>query len=143
MKPSEILSWVFKIALVAIFLTAAIPKILDPRAFLAAIETYRLFPYALALAGVYLVPWLEVTCAAGLLSRALRGGSLLILLALMLFFVAIVVISWARGLDITCGCFGGTGETNYPWKVLQNTGIILLLGGVAIFDHSLRNHDRT
>lgn len=142
-RARNVLIWILRLGAAGLFLYAAVLKVLDPREFLTAIESFRLFPYPVALAGVYLVPWLEITAAVALLTPALRAGGVLTLLVLMLFFTGIIMVSLARGLDITCGCFGATNETNYPLKILQNSGIILLLGSIALFDLSPKARHET
>ena len=59
----------------------------------------------------------------------LARGSLAILWCCLLAFTVAICISWARGLDIACGCFGLDDETvNYPVKLAQNFAL-LALGG--------------
>jgi hypothetical protein len=50
---------------------------------------------------------------------------------LLLVLIAAIVQSWARGLTIDCGCFGGggqvsVGQTQYPQEIARDTGFFLL-----------------
>ena len=71
-----------------------------------AIANYRLVPAVCANAGAIVLPWVEICTGvlliAGLWKRASAG------LAALLFgiFTTAVGAALARGLDISCGCFG-------------------------------------
>ena len=99
-----------RLLLAALFCIAGALKAADPAALLQAIENYRLVPRAVAMAGAYYLPYLEIVCGAGLLSRRLRGGALALLGGLLLLFMAALASAGGRGLNIACGCFGEDGE---------------------------------
>lgn len=110
----------------AFFLLSGILKLKDPILFAEAVRNYRLIGDPIAPAMALFVPWVEVVAGIGvMLDRFARGASLL-LLGAMVVFTAAIGMSWVRGLDITCGCFGGNEELNYPVKMAQNLGLILL-----------------
>ena len=114
----------------AVFLYAGITKIVDPAAFAVDIDNYRLLPYLLVGATAAVLPWLEVICALSLLSGLwLRGSALLLVLLNLIFFLAIAS-AMARGLDISCGCFGsGPGAGRVGFQRLGED--LLLLAGSA------------
>ena len=67
--PLNAADWFCRLVLGGTFAWAAVAKILDPQAFAADIDHFRLLPYPLTLAaGVYL-PWLELVCALAVLAR--------------------------------------------------------------------------
>jgi putative oxidoreductase len=114
---------VLRLVLAGLFFYAASQKLLDPAAFQTDIANFRLLPWALAgIAALYL-PWLEIVCAVALLARRPAAG--LLLTVLMGIFTLAIAIAWARGLEISCGCFGATsGPTNYPLKLVENLAIV-------------------
>lgn len=104
------LDWLCRIVVAAVFLLAAVPKLLDPLDFAKAIANYRVmlpfigqdyvFPVAI------LLPALEfVAAVALLLNRTRRAGSLVCGVMLAIFIV-LITQAVARGLNIDCGCFG-------------------------------------
>lgn len=60
------------------------------------------------------------------MTETLRKGGAAILTLSLLVFTTAILIAWGRGLDITCGCFGSESAMNYPVKVAQNIGLILV-----------------
>lgn len=60
------------------------------------------------------------------MTETLRKGGAAILTLSLLVFTTAILIAWGRGLDITCGCFGSESAINYPVKVAQNAGLILV-----------------
>ncbi|MBA3546106.1 MAG: DoxX family protein [Nannocystis sp.] len=128
-------AWPARLVLAGVFLAAAAPKLADPAGFAAAIANYRAFPDALVNLVATIVPALELVGALALLSPWRRGGALL-LGALLLGFTALLATSLARGLDVSCGCFGGADVTNAaetagdpvrPLHLLRNLGLLALV----------------
>ena len=60
------------------------------------------------------------------MTETFREGSAAILTLSLVVFTAAIGIAWMRGLDITCGCFGDETPMNYPVKVAQNMGLIVV-----------------
>lgn len=115
----------------AIFIWSGIAKLKDPITFADTVRNFRLIGDPLAPAMALLIPWIEVVSGVAVMAgKWVRGGAFLLVGALVMFTGA-VLISWARGLDITCGCFGRNEELNYPVKVFEN--VLLLIWGVAIW----------
>jgi len=102
--------WICRIVVAAVFLLAAIPKILDPLDFAKAISNYRVsFPvigqdYIFAVA--IFLPALEAVVAIGLLAGKWKRASSLIAGVLLLMFMVLIGQAVIRGLNIDCGCFG-------------------------------------
>jgi putative oxidoreductase len=102
----KLFAWILRVAVAAVFIAAAIPKIVDPAAFVASIQTYRLIPDGAAVIFSVWLPWLELGAALAIFPRRQRSGASWLLLALTFVFLAALGQAWLRGLDITCGCFG-------------------------------------
>src|SRR4029453_19007087 len=89
-----------------IFIYAGVVKVLSPVGFASDIDNYKMLPWAIAVRLAFYLPWLEILCGLGLIFRFLYRGGLVILTGLTFIFIGASVIAKARGLDITCGCFG-------------------------------------
>jgi putative oxidoreductase len=105
--PSRNILWRI-VALIAggIFIYAGVVKIFDPVGFANDIDNYKILPWALTVRLAFYLPWLEILCGLAVILGLWYRGGLLILTALISIFIIASVIAKARGLDITCGCFG-------------------------------------
>ncbi len=121
----EALAWLARLVLAGVFLAAAAPKLIDPAAFAEAIAKYQAFPDAAVNLLATVVPALELVGALALLTPWRRGGALL-LAGLLLGFTVLLSVSLARGLDLSCGCFGSTSEPVSPLHLLRNAGLLAL-----------------
>ncbi|MBA2585397.1 MAG: hypothetical protein H0U99_02815, partial [Chthoniobacterales bacterium] len=65
---------------------------------------------ALSVRLAFYLPWLELLCGVALIVHRLRLGATAILSALMLVFIAASIAAKARGIDVSCGCFGHTAR---------------------------------
>lgn len=115
---AQIANLLVRVVLAGLFIYAGVIKLMKPDLFLVDIESYRLVPYSLAWLTAFYLPPLEIICGLSLLLPRLYQPATLILLGLMLVFLIAIISAWARGLDISCGCFGVTADaTNYVWLV--------------------------
>ncbi len=140
------LVFIGSLAFGALFLWSGIAKIKDPISFAEAIRNYRLIgdPFAVALA--HFLPWLEVFAGAAVMWERLRQGAAALLTGMLVVFTLGILSAWLRGLDITCGCFGGEEPVNYPVKVSQNLGLIaagIWIGGFLKTWREWRGHEKT
>lgn len=108
MKRAAVL--LLRVSIAALFAYAGIAKALDPGAFAVELGNYRLLPALAEPSLAYYVPWLEIVCAAALFARPFRAGAWLVLAGLAAAFVVFVTSAWIRGIDVSCGCFGGGGR---------------------------------
>jgi putative oxidoreductase len=89
-----------------IFVYAGVMKIFDPVGFANDIDNYKILPWPLTVRLAFYLPWLEILCGLAVILGLLYRGGLLILTMLISIFIVASIIAKARGLDITCGCFG-------------------------------------
>lgn len=129
------LHWVFLVPVSVFFAVAAMGKIPDPATFARDIVNYRLVPFDVAYLSALWMPWLELFAAIGLLIRASRRDSALILLGLLMVFQVALASAWLRGLDINCGCLGSTAETGVELAFLRNLALI----GCLVVAHFLHH----
>lgn len=132
---------VVRLGLAAVWLVSGALKTADPNTTYAAVAAYQVLPSGLVGSVAAILPYLEL--AFGLLVLAGLGQRLMAVLSavLLLVYIAGVAQSWARGLTIDCGCFGGggqvaAGQTQYPREILRDTGFLVLAAWLAIRPHS-------
>ena len=102
----QILEFASRLGLGVLFIYSALAKISDPDAFAYSVSRYRVLPDFLIGLFSLTMPMLEfLTGLSMLFTRWLRESALLISGMLALFIVALVQ-ALARGLEISCGCFG-------------------------------------
>jgi len=118
-----------------VFIYAGAIKALDPVRFGLDIDNYKSLPWFISVRLAFYLPWLEIFCGLALIFRFLYRGGLSILTALILVFIGATIAAKARGLDITCGCFGHASE---HWSFPQHMAIDLaiLVGLIALWSES-------
>jgi putative oxidoreductase len=128
-----------QLALGAIFVAAALPKLGDPPSFAHMIYNYRILPAGLINISSLTMPWLEILCGLALiLGIWIRPARWIITLLLVTFMIAIS-INLLRGNAIDCGCFdvSAAGKTHAErlhdmWFVLiRDTGMLLMCAQLA------------
>jgi putative oxidoreductase len=134
-----------RLAVAGVFLYAGVMKIWDFRHgqsatpdFTVAIQHFELLPspdLAVALA-VYL-PWLEVTAALTLFVRRLAFGAATAAAGMTAVFLIALGSAWARGLDISCGCFG-KDEVSTDYRTLMIRDGVLLCAAVVLLVREAR-----
>jgi putative oxidoreductase len=107
-----------------VFLYAAYTKLRDAL-FAMSVDSYKILPEWAVLVVARALPWFELALGVVLMSGvALRHASLVAAGLLGVFFT-LMIVSYARGLTIDCGCFG-PGEALGP-KTLLRDGTLLSL----------------
>jgi uncharacterized membrane protein YphA (DoxX/SURF4 family) len=91
------------------FVIAGTLKIADPAKFALDVGNYRLVPHDLINLVAILLPWIEVTAGAFVLTGIWLRAAALVVSSLTAVFFAVIVSALARGLNIECGCFGTVG----------------------------------
>ncbi|HKA37815.1 MAG TPA: MauE/DoxX family redox-associated membrane protein [Thermoanaerobaculia bacterium] len=127
-----------QIALGAIFLVAALPKIADPPSFAHMIYNYRLVPGSLVNAMALVMPWVEILAGLALILGVWRREAAVVCGLLILVFLAAIGVNLARGHAVDCGCFdvhaaGKSREeqlTDMKWVLLRDVGILVMVGQV-------------
>jgi putative oxidoreductase len=94
-------------ALLLALIVAGALKAAKPAAFISDLENYRLLTSLQAFGlGLYL-PWFEIVTGVALALPRWRLAAWLAAAGLGLGFSVFVGSAWLRGLDVSCGCFGG------------------------------------
>jgi len=123
-----------QIALGAVFLAAAIPKIADPPAFAHMIYNYRLLPGVLVNALALVMPWVEFVVGLALVAGVWKREAALVAAALLVVFLGAIGWNLIRGHAIDCGCFDVRSAGKSPeqllsdmkWVLLRDVGLLLL-----------------
>lgn len=121
-----------RLALGALFVVAGILKLRDASAFATDIANYQLFPQMAALVAAIL-PWTEIVAGVVLLVHPVaswRRAAALCIAAMMVVFTAAAGTAVARGLDVSCGCFGSESSPLTAWTLVRD--VLLLAVAVAL-----------
>jgi putative oxidoreductase len=118
-----------RVAIAALFLFAAITKLVDPSSFAQQIANYQLTPWpATAVLSVFL-PALELCVGISLLLGRWESGALVWVAILLMIFAGALISAIVRGLGIDCGCFGRSVEnTGTLWPLIRNLVLLAVTG---------------
>jgi uncharacterized membrane protein YphA (DoxX/SURF4 family) len=125
-----------QLALGAIFVIAAIPKIADPPSFAHMIYNYRLVPGSLINLSALVMPWVELLAGLALILGVWKAAARTVIGILLAVFIIAISINLARDNAIDCGCFnvadrGKTHEQRiFDMKVdvFRDLGMLLMVG---------------
>ncbi len=118
---------ILRFILGSILIVAGTLKIADPKGFLTGIGSFGMFSESLAYIIALSLPWLEFWTGLALVSKRADGGALIVTLFLMSAFIALLALSWARGVDITCGCFGTLLPADSSYRYLLGRNLLILI----------------
>jgi putative oxidoreductase len=124
-----------QIALGAIFVAAAIPKIADPPSFAHMIYNYRILPGGLVNISALVLPWVEILAGLALILGVWVKPARWIIGAMLVVFMIAIAFNLLRGNAIDCGCFDtSAADKTYDerirdmWMVLiRDAGMLLML----------------
>lgn len=115
-----------QIALGAIFVVAALPKITDPPSFAHMIYNYRILPGSLINISALVMPWLELVVGLALiLGIWVRPARWIVTLLLVTFMIAIA-INLGRDNAIDCGCFDTSAANKTHDERIHDMWIVLI-----------------
>ena len=124
-----------QIALGAIFIIAALPKIADPPSFAHMIYNYRLVPSSLINLSALVMPWVELLAGLALVLGVWKAAARTVVAILLAVFIVAISINLTRDNAIDCGCFnvadrGKTHEQrilDMKVDVLRDLGMLLMV----------------
>ncbi len=125
-----------QIALGAIFIIAALPKIADPPSFAHMIYNYRLVPSPLINISALVMPWVELLAGLALILGAWKAAARTVVAIMLAVFIVAISINLFRDNAIDCGCFnvadrGKSHEQRiFDMKVdvFRDLGMLLMVG---------------
>jgi uncharacterized membrane protein YphA (DoxX/SURF4 family) len=142
----DLIGLVVRLGLAAVWLVSGAIKASDLNQTYIAVQAYDLLPGEVSSVVAGALPFLElalgVLLLVGLGTRIVAVVSVVVLVA----FIGAVAQSWARGLTIDCGCFGGggqvaPGQTQYPQEIARDVGFLLLSAWLLVRPRSLASLD--
>ncbi|HXA16879.1 MAG TPA: MauE/DoxX family redox-associated membrane protein [Thermoanaerobaculia bacterium] len=125
-----------QIALGAVFIIAALPKIADPPSFAHMIYNYRLVPSPLINISALVMPWVELLAGLALILSVWKAAARTVVAIMLAVFIVAISINLFRDNAIDCGCFnvadrGKTHEQRiFDMKVdvFRDFGMLLMVG---------------
>jgi uncharacterized membrane protein YphA (DoxX/SURF4 family) len=124
------LALVFRIILGIVFIYSGLEKIIYAADFAATIQNYQLIPVELTNLVAIILPWLEFYCGLFILFALFKQASTAIISVLLIFFMVALASVIFRGLDIDCGCFGGSSDVSW-FRVIED--LLLLAMSLYLF----------
>jgi uncharacterized membrane protein YphA (DoxX/SURF4 family) len=113
-----------RFVLAAIFIYAGYTKVENPLQFAVAVESYQLLPPNGVLWVVRILPWIEIILGLALLSGIKIRYTASFTIGFLLFFIGVMLITYLRGIEADCGCFG-IGEKISPFTLLRDALFML------------------
>ena len=129
MQPRVIVEWLLRLGLGGLLILAGALKLKDPVTFANDITNYRFLPMLAPLLAVVLPPIEVVLGIALVIGKAPwpRAAALASLGLLVVFTIAVIQVV-ARGINVSCGCFGGdTGPVTWV-TIARDVGLVLAAG---------------
>lgn len=124
----RILSWLCRLLLGGLFLYAAYTKGLypfqEPFRFAIALSSYQILPEPLVILVSRVMPWFEVVLGLGLLVGWKLRWFAAVAALLLTAFIAVMSVTYARGVQADCGCFG-LGEPISGWTLARDSLILV------------------
>ncbi len=116
-----------------VWIWASLSKIAHPLTFTQAVRAYDATPEWLSKGIGYGLPVLELCLGIALIiGVTVRIAAAVSTLLIVVFLIGIIEVA-ARGIKLTCGCFGGggttVGATSYTLDILRDVGLLV----VAVF----------
>lgn len=100
------LHWLCRLALAGVFTYSGYIKVQNPLQFAVAISAYKLVPESLVFPMAQYLPWVEVALGLAILIgwkiRVFASAAA----GLLLVFMVVLTVTYMRGIEASCGCFG-------------------------------------
>ncbi|ANN20261.1 MauE/DoxX family redox-associated membrane protein [Amycolatopsis orientalis] len=120
-----------RLGLAAVWLISGALKISDPGQTYIAVQAFDVLPDGFVRPVAIAMPLAELALGLFLLAGFVTRWVSVLSVLLLAVLIAAIAQSWARGLSIDCGCFGGGGQiaadqTRYPQEIARDLGFALL-----------------
>jgi uncharacterized membrane protein YphA (DoxX/SURF4 family) len=131
-----------RLGLAGVAFYAAVPKLVDLRASQQTVALYQIFPLAFSQVIGVALPIVELALAVLFLSGLLSRYAALLFGLMLLAFMAGIASLWARGINISCGCFGpaaeltGDEQAKYGTEILRDVGFFAMTAFLALWPRS-------
>lgn len=108
----NLLVMICRIFLGFMFIYASLDKIMNPEEFAKQIGYYKALPFGLENLLAIVLPWVELIVGICLIAGLLVDGATVLSILMMLVFILAISQAMLRGIDITCGCFKVSAESD-------------------------------
>jgi uncharacterized membrane protein YphA (DoxX/SURF4 family) len=124
-----------RIALGGLFIYASLDKIVHPLAFAQVIHHYRLAPPEMINLIAVGLPWIELIAGLLLIVGYRARGANVLIGAMLVFFILVLSITAARGINVSCGCFSTSTavKSNLILRIIEDIGMLLLTLHIFFF----------
>jgi len=133
-RRSPYLSAICRLILGIIFVDFALSKIMRPAVFANNVVDYAMMPSWGVNLWALILPWGELVAGLFLILGIRTRAAATVIGAMNIIFIIGLVKVIIQGLPITCGCVGEAGEPVTWWKVLKNTGMLVMALQVFFYD---------
>ena len=111
----------------ALFVVAALAKIVDVASLAREVHNFRLVPFWSENLLAMTLPWIELVAGLALVLGIRARAGAWVAGALLAGFTLGIALAMARGLNFECGCFGTADATRVGWvKLAENLGMLAL-----------------
>jgi putative oxidoreductase len=131
---SPYLSGVCRLIIGVIFVVFALSKIMRPAVFALNVVDYDMMPFWGVNLWSLFLPWAELVAGLFLILGIRTRASATVIAGMNIIFIVGLVNVIMQGLPITCGCVGEAGEPVTWWKVLKNTGMLVMCLQIFLYD---------
>ena len=114
-----------QLALGAIFIAAALPKIADPPSFAHMIYNYRVLPAPLVNISALTMPWIELLAGLALVLGVWKQAARNVIAAMLVVFIVAIAFNLARGNNIDCGCFDVSAANRTPEEQFADMRMVI------------------
>lgn len=133
----DVIGTLVRLGLAAVWLTSGSIKLIDPGQTFLAVRAYDVLPTGIVHPVAFALPLLELALGLFLLTGLGTRIAAAISAVVLLLLIAAIAQSWARGLTIDCGCFGGggqvaAGQTRYPQEIARDVGFLALASWLVV-----------
>lgn len=131
---------VLRLIVGGVFVYASMDKLMNQEAFARAIYNYKFLPDVFINVFAIIMPYLELIAGIFLIFGIFQKGSSFIISFLLIIFLISLTQAYARGLDISCGCFSletVSQKSDILLRIFED--IFLLIGSLIIFIKSNNN----
>lgn len=112
-----------------LFLYAASTKVPDMVKFAEEVANYRVLPASLVPVTAAAVVGIEIVAGLALVAGVCARAAAVAISGLLLVFILGIAQALLRGIDLTCGCFGGEEAASW-WTVVRD--LAMLAPAVAV-----------
>jgi uncharacterized membrane protein YphA (DoxX/SURF4 family) len=130
------LHWLSRCVLAGVFIYSGYVKAQATLQFAVAITGYKLVPESLILPLATYLPWIEIALGVFLLIGWKIRYFSLATAGLLLFFIVILLITYYRGIEANCGCFGFGDRISL--KTIARDGLFLIPAVFLVVERRIR-----